>query len=166
MDKNGMFGSLLETGKNTVSDTAKTTVSDVSDSVQSQLGIQTEPSAFSPNSQPAAADTERTKEMVNEYYGVSDTGYRQQLQADIDVQEQLRKDREELKRLMDRHNTSYYEPLVNPPKEKPQERAAERVERQVQEDRWELQKKEEKKPPPVADLRRKMAHVELRSSAG
>ena len=165
MDKNGMFGGLLETGKSTVSDTAKTTVSDVSASVQSQLGIQSEPSTASSNDQPAIADTERTKEMVNEFYGVSDYQHGQPLQADVDVQEQLRKDREELRRLMDRHATSYYEPLINPPKEKPQERAAERVERQVQEDMWELQQKEEKKPPPVTDLWRKMAHAELRSSA-
>ncbi len=52
--------------------------------------------------------------------------------------------------LQKRHDEFYYEPLVNPKKDKPEERPAEKVEIEKQQEMVDLQKKEEKKPPPLS----------------
>ncbi|MEK7573222.1 MAG: hypothetical protein AAB531_02235 [Patescibacteria group bacterium] len=53
-------------------------------------------------------------------------------------------------KLQKRHDEFYYEPLVNPKGEKPEERPAEKVENEKQQEMVDLQKKEKDKPPPLA----------------
>lgn len=66
------------------------------------------------------------------------------------VAEQKAVDEQETAALRNRlHNETYYQPLIAPAKQQ-EERAAEKVEREKQEERWDLQKKEEKKPAPLA----------------
>lgn len=61
-------------------------------------------------------------------------------------------------------HSEYYQQLTNPPKQQ-EERPAEKIEREKQEERWELQKKEEEKPEPLA-IKREQGKAEKRPGAG
>lgn len=59
---------------------------------------------------------------------------------------------QKLSRLRQELHAKYYQNLINPPKQK-EEKPAEKVEREKNEERWELQEKEKKKPQPLAAQR-------------
>lgn len=161
MDKAGVFGEILEQGqsltdktgkavKKQIADTAKAAVSQVAGS-----GTQADQPG---QNQPPTAD----KNFVKDLYGIKDkkqpkssqlkppsqtsesSSEEVQDQKKIEEQQKLAKLRQEL------HQTTYYEPLINPKKEKPEERPAEKVEQEKQEEQFELQQKEKEKPAPLA----------------
>lgn len=131
-------------------------VSDTAKAATSQVGIS-----------PQAAD-QSTKNFVKDLYGAgkksqssgagsgsagqSPQAASPQSQTDAGLPkspEEQQKLQEIRSKLQKRHDEFYYEPLVNPKKDKPEERPAEKVEIEKQEDLIDLQKKEEKKPPPL-----------------
>ena len=165
MNRNDAFGEILEHGqsaakviKKQVADTAKATASQI-------VGGAAQADQAGQN-QPPGVD----KNFVKDLYGIKDNTQLQSKQAQpqspsqkatsdanptanpelardpkkIEEQQRLVKLRQEL------HQTTYYEPLVNPKKEKPEERPAEKVEGEKKQEQIELQQKEKKKPAPLA----------------
>lgn len=170
MDKNGVFGELLEKGQNTVSNTAKTTASDISNSVQSQVGIKSEQYSATPE------DLERTRDMVGEFYAPDNvqTGGLSDDAAGV----QIAKDKEELKKLIARqHGETYFEPLVQASVPNEGRGIKEEVQGPDITPKKEMpalgslgeinpESKGRGKPPSVTDLRRKMAYIEMRTTPG
>lgn len=128
-------------------------VSDTAKAATSQVGIS-----------PQAAD-QSTNDFVKDLYGSTDDSKKQsQTQTPQGAgddhnnppktPEEAEKQAEEKKKMLELrqklHNEVYYDPLVNPRKDKPKERPAEKVEKEKQEEMIDLRKKEEKKPPPLA----------------
>jgi hypothetical protein len=169
MDPNSAFGELIEKGQNaaanTVQTAAKNTASDVVSTVKGQITgknevtagkpqvqSQTQVSPQGPTPEPAQQvpleNGDFAKEMVSDFYSPSP----QTSQAALESQEQQQTDeklvrvRQEL--FQQQHNEVYYNEIANAgaPKE-PEERPADKVERQKMED---LQQKEDKKAPLVA----------------
>lgn len=92
----------------------------------------------------------KTKEFVKELYkplDKSELGKKDSVQKPAEETEE-----QKLARLRQELHRDYYQKLVNPPKH-PEEKAAEKVEREKNEERWELQEKEKKKPQPLAAQR-------------
>lgn len=94
--------------------------------------------------------TERTKEVVSEFYAKSDTNNIQsKTQEQMDTQEQLIKTREELRHFQDLHKETYYEPLIAYETKNPQqeESSSERVEKQEMQDLEEKNEKQKNMQP-------------------
>jgi hypothetical protein len=185
MDPNSTFGELIEKGQNaaanTVQNTAKNTASDVVNTVKGQITGKNEGTAGKPQVQSqtqasplpnvlpesgnaSSENGEFAREMVSDFYSPS----RQTSQAALEGREQQQTDeklikvRQELKNL---HMETYYNPLFEYENKKPEERPAEKVERQKMEDLQDLQQKEEKKALPIA-LQHAQTAIETRVSAG
>jgi hypothetical protein len=151
MDKHGMLGELLEKGqgaadsvKKSVSDTAKAAATQVTGIGGDKPGQNKTPSV--------------DKDFVKDLYGVKDETQVQSDSPDQAVaseQEQVKEqkkaeDQQEIARLRNKlHQETYYEPLVNPPKEE-EERPAEKIEKEKKIEEQELQQKEAEKPAPLA----------------
>lgn len=160
---------ILEQGKSTVANAVKSTVSDISGSVSSQVGLKSEPIVQN-QSQTALQDqvnqgesaqiqTQRTKEMVEDFYSPSDTTISANQQANAQAEEQqLAAVRQKL--YQELHNEVYYNPLfayehnLNKTESK-----AEELERQKQQEMQALEQKEADKPPPLA-VTRAQTHTE------
>ncbi|MGA2911823.1 MAG: hypothetical protein ABSE17_04320 [Candidatus Levyibacteriota bacterium] len=184
MDKNGMFGEMLEKGQQTVGNTVKSAVSDVAGSVAGQVGIKNEknsgqqkPQVQQPTQPPAensaaqAASSQETMELVKEFYAPSDdvqaTTAKNSQQEQVETQAKLTKLRQEL------HQETYYEPLIAYEKKKPgqqeEEGAAERVEKQEKEEKqkkMELEQKKAKEEQDIATNRAQRATEANRGVAG
>lgn len=85
------------------------------------------------------SEKDETKEFVKSLYGKSST---------LQVKPDQKKAEDELakKRLRQELHAQYYQRLVNPPKA-PEEKPAEKVEREKKQEMVDLQQKEKKKPP-------------------
>ncbi len=157
-------GELLEKGKQTASDAVRTTASDISTSISDQVGITNETNSSSQNQntnqgepqQQTLGENQRTKEMVQDFYSPSEDysgGVQTQTQTDeqklIDIRKKIHQER---------HNEVYYQQLISYEQTKPEERPAEKIERQQME---ELQLKEEKKQTELPNaLQRIQTHTE------
>ncbi len=162
-NKTGFFEEALETGTTLVKQTGKaagTAAADTTKSVVSQTGLST------------GGDT-TTDDFVKDLYGAgkknpqvgSNSSSNSQAtpvqdQASTDAPktpEEQQKLQEVRSKLQKRHDEFYYEPLVNPRKDKPEERPAEKVEIEKQQEMVDLQKKEDlpagrqgkRLPPPL-----------------
>jgi hypothetical protein len=166
IDKSGMFGEILEQGQ-TVGKAVKKQIADTAKTVASQVtGVNQNPSQAQPV--PGKVD----ENFVKDLYGVKDetnqTSQKPKTQQSsvqgnqgnqnqknqitpeeandpkkMEEKQRLAKLRQEL------HMKTYYEPTFNPPK-KQEERPAEKVEKEKQEEQMELAKKQEEKPKPIA----------------
>ncbi len=86
--------------------------------------------------------------------------------TETDKQQKELKDQQSLEALRQRLHGEYYQRLTNPPKQKEEERPAEKVEREKKEERWELEQKEKKKPPPLAVQRERTKAESFRGVSG
>ena len=193
MDKNGMFGEMLERGQQTVQKTVKSAVSDVAGSVGSQIGIKTEASpdaqgnaqnqgqtsAQAQNQQPGevpqvqAASTEETKQFVKEFYAPSaefpesltpELAQKMQQDDQLKTQQKMANLRHEL------HKSEYYDPLIahetKKPEEQEDENAAKRVEKQEQEEEQKKMELEEKKAKEDKDIATTRAQTKTEANRG
>jgi hypothetical protein len=166
MDKHGMFGEMLEQGQSAIK-TAKKQMADTAKAAASQLGGNSQSSDQA--SQPGQVDQDQqvdNTQFVKDLYGIqgkksssaqttqANQTNNQQLDSTKVSEDQDPKKIEEKQKLaklrQELHQEVYYDPLVNPKKEKPEERPAEKLEKEKQIEQMELQKKEEKKPAPLA----------------
>lgn len=156
MDKTGMFGEILEQGqsaaksvKKQIADTAKAAASQVAGcGVKADLPDQ---------NQPPGVD----KNFVKDLYGIKDAKKATSSQKPTETQSadasksvpQDQKKLEEKQKLaklrQELHQTTYYEPLIHPKKEKPEERPAEKLEQEEKKEEFELEQKKAKEPPPL-----------------
>lgn len=158
MNKGGVLNAeeALESGISLAKKAGKgvsSAVSDTAKAATSQIGVS-----------PQAQD-QSTKDFVKDLYGAGkknqQSGNNQSLNSQAELPQSqtdagLPKSPEEQQKLAEvrsklqkRHDEFYYKPLVNPSKDKPEERPAEKVEIEKQQEMIDLQKKEEKKPPPL-----------------
>lgn len=158
MDKSGMMGEILEKGqglagnvKKQVTDTVKAAASQVAGSTTG-------------TDQVAPGQTPNVDEFVKDLYGIKEQVQPKTPQANSDKQVEMPdseqaqdpkkiEEQQKLAKLrQDLHRETYYDPLVNPPKEKPEEeeRAAVKVEKEDEMEKLEEKEKERKKPPPLA----------------
>lgn len=98
-----------------------------------------------------------TQDIVKSLYGIQD-GKKELSKEEQKRQEELlakhkAKSPEEIQQIQklkqELHQTTYYQPLVTPPKQ-PEEKPVEKIEREKKEEEFELQKKEKEKPTPLA----------------
>lgn len=144
MNPNDVLGEVLEKGQKT----AVSAASDVSGSVQSQIGIANESATNLPQ-------TDRTKEMVKDFYSPSDDTSQNpttEEQEKYQTDQKLAKVRQKLHQ--EQHNEVYFNQLQNAgaPKQH-EETTVEKLEKEEKNERWELQQKEAEKPPPLAAQR-------------
>lgn len=139
-DNSGILGEILEQGTSVVKQTIKQvakTPSDLAKAASKQIG-------GDKKTPPAVDEKAETEKLVKGLYKPSiKTQPKDSNQKPEETEEQkIAKLRQEL-------HANYYRNLTNPPKA-PEEKPAEKVEREKKEERWELQEKEKKKPPPLA----------------
>jgi hypothetical protein len=179
MDKNGMFGELLEQGQQTVQNTVKSTVS----TVAGQIGVQNktnnvhqpqdqsqQPQALqsSESANVEAASTPETMDLVKEFYAPSSDAQASvnPAQEQAETQAKLAQLRQEL------HSAEYYEPLIAYETKKPgqgEEATAEKLEREEQEEEQEemvLEQKKAKDDQDIATIRAQTAIESNRGAAG
>lgn len=160
MSKSGVIGAeeALESGVSLTKKAGKgiaKSASDTAKAATSQLGITT-------------ASDQDTKDFVKDLYGQGskkqlttnnqnsqNTSAQSSSQKTSDDAGSLKSPEEQQKlaevrtKLQKRHDEVYYQPLINPSKP-PEERPAEKVENEKQEEMQELEVKKKEKPPPLA----------------
>ncbi|MCL5432735.1 MAG: hypothetical protein M1524_01300 [Patescibacteria group bacterium] len=160
---------------NAPSDLAKTAGSQITGGSDQPAQAPNEPSTIQQN----ADQTKQTQDVVKSLYGVGDKNTNQsssqqsqQNQIRKITEEHPEKTPEELQKLQklrqELHQTTYYQPLTNPPKP-PEERQGEKIQKEEEEKKKmeELQIKEEKKKePPVAVQRAKNKTEMFRGASG
>lgn len=177
MQKLGMFEDAIESGTTTVKKVAKQTVSDLTKSAKGQVAgnSQANDQASDQGTNEQGASNQMTDDQrvqfLKDLYGKSDKTQAKKQNDDKSgasravsqnttqkvlgispsdpnknlTPEELTK----LESLRSQLHGSYYEDLIN--SQKPaEEPVAEKLEREEQEEGWELQKKEKEKPPPLA----------------
>lgn len=177
MNKSGFFGEALEMIAEEAGQAKKIAISQVTGK-QGQSGKQTQgqkatsqtktPSdtASSTPAKPieASGDSkttdQSTADVVKHLYGQAPSV------TDSEKQQKELKDQQNLEALRQRLHGEYYQRLTNPPKQKEEERPAEKVEREKKEERWELEQKEKKKPPPLAVQRERTKAESFRGASG
>lgn len=160
MKKGGILGEVLEQGGTLLKQTGKAlikTPADLTKTAGSQINpvpdnTQGESTQQKSDDQKAKQD----KDFVKELYGLGEqpkkeTEHEKSIKKLAEKNPQ--KSQEDIQKLaqlrQELHKTTYYQPLVNPQK-KEEERPAEKIENEKKKERWELQEKEAKKPPPLA----------------
>jgi len=192
MDKNGIFGEILETGQQT----AKNTITSTANSVAGQLGIGGKSEAVSPDNQgqaqaqqrqaggvqnqppteapkPQAASTEDTKQFVKEFYAPSvdlpenltpELTQQMEQKAQAETAQKLANLRHEL------HKGEYFDPLFAHEEKKEQEEdegsAAKRVEKQEKEEEQKKMELEEKKAKDDEDIAKVRAQTKTEANRG
>lgn len=168
---NIQLGELIEKGQNTATGALKSTVSDISDSVSGQIGIKNEPTTQAQTqvqSQPqdqtgqqgesAQIQTERTKEMVKDFYSPSGDISQNNPQVGVIEDQQLAQVRQKL--YQEQHNETYYDPLfayehnLNKTESKTDE-----LEREKKQEMLDLEQSQADKPPPLV-VQRAQTHIE------
>ncbi len=145
MNTNSVVGEILETGVSAVKQTGKTVagaVSDTGKAAASQITRRSKDTQDIVKSLYAQSDQDTDQSPIKSSNQNAQQSEDNTPEA-IDKKKKLEELRQEL------HNEVYYDPLVNPPKSKEEERPAEKVEREEMEEIQDLQKKEKEKPPPL-----------------
>ncbi len=146
MGNDTVFEEVLETGGSKAKQAGKSTIGAISDAGKAAA------------SQIAGVRDKNTQDVVKELYGktdqntdsASDKSVNQNSQQPEDNTPQgieKKKKLEELRQQL--HREVYYDPLVNLPKQKEEEKPAEKIEREKMQEMQDLQKKEKDKPPPL-----------------
>ena len=183
MDKNGMFGELLEQGQQTVQNTVKTAVSDVAGTVAGQIGVQNKTNnVHQPQDQsqqhqapqsaenviPQASSSPETMELVQEFYAPSGD-----VKAPINPAKEQAETQARLAQLrQELHSGEYYEPLIAYETKKPgqgEEGVAEKIEREEKEEeqgKMVLEEKKAKQDQDIATSRAQRAVESNRGAAG
>lgn len=190
MDKNGIFGEMLERGQQTVTSSVKTVASDVASQMgfgknesspdnqgqpqnQGQQNGQVQQQVSEESSISQAASTEETKQLVREFYAPSSDlpenltpeMQQQMLQKDqVESQQRIANLKHEL------HKSEYYDPLIAHEAKREEEEeddgAAKRVEKQEQEEEQERMRLEEKKAKDDQDIATTRAQTKTEANRG
>ena len=169
MDKNGILGEVLEKGQTVIQKTGKAVANSAAGTVKTAVGQvagdtngQGESSAVGSDKQ-TASDKAETDQLVKELYAPSKSpdGHApaENQQREADTKAKLASVRQKL------HDEVYYEPLINSAKPQ-EERPAEKVEREKKQEMHDLQKKEAKKPTPLAVQRAQQTAEKFRGVSG
>ncbi len=147
MSKGGILSGeeALESGISLIKKSGKVATAAVSDSVKA-AGSQ------------ISGRSQDTQDIVKSLYSESDenldqnsnkTSNQNPQQPEDNTPEGLEKKKKLAELRQQLHNEVYYDPLVNPPKPKEEERPAEKVEKEKQKEMIELEEKKKKEPPPL-----------------
>ncbi len=145
-----------------VSEESKKTVKSVGQQV---VGIESAPDANAENpgrektSAMQANKSKENQELLKAMYGKSETDSANTPLTGVS------QDNQKLAQLRQQFQRDYWERTFNSPKREPEEKPAEKVEREKEEERWKLQEKEKKKPPPLA-VSREQNKTESRVGSG
>jgi len=134
----------LETGVSTAKRGAKTVASAVSDTgkaAASQITGRSKDTQDIVESLYAQSEKEKDKSQGVEVQGSNNQP--ENTPEGLEKKKKLQELRQQL------HNEVYYDPLVNPPKPKEEERPAEKVEKEKMQNLKEDEQKKEEKPPPL-----------------
>lgn len=177
----GVVGTLTKqigkTAAEEVKKTAKATVSQIGGIEQNKEGQGGSPEEAGKD-QAEQASTQANQDIVKEMYAPSAPAQQKkeepknpsQQMAQSVAEKSPDKTPEEIQQIVAArqrlHNETYYDPLVNPPKQQEEERTAEKIENEKEKERWELQEKEKKKPPPLAVDREQNKTEKFRGASG
>jgi len=146
MNRNKIIGEILETGGSIAKKSGRAIAKTAGDAAKEATTQIT-----------GAGSSVSNEEIVKNLYGIKNDGEGAGLKNSQDHQQisdqESSKTPEEQKKLMELrkklHDEVYYDPLINPKKPQEEERPAEKVEHEKQEEMINLQKKEKEKPPPI-----------------
>lgn len=156
----------MEKGQSAVKKTGKAAVDSAAATVKAATNQIAGDSAGNLGSNEAKAnDKTQTEELVKELYAPSKPQDSQNLplaepQSKTEEQTRLANVRQKL------HDEVYYQPLIQGQKAKQEERPAEKVEKEKKQELVDLQKKEAKKPPPIAVQRAQQIAEKFRGVSG
>ncbi len=169
MNKQGLFGEILEKGQATVSDTAravKDQLTGFGKAAKNQVVPNQESNQKPDTTNQAVSETndstnkKYTKDMVKHLYGVDDSQKKDENQKlRKEVSSTKTEDEKKIQELKKRLHSEYYQKLIHPPKPK-EERPAEKQEREKKQEMQDLEQKDAKKPPPLA-VRKAQTSVEI-----
>lgn len=172
MDKNGVLGEILEKGQSAVQKTGKTAADSAKSAVKTAVGqVAGDSNQPGPNEingavsdNQTASDKAQNDEFVKELYAPSKPQNSQNTEdnqrAQTEEQAKLAGVRQKL------HDEVYYQPLIQGQKARQEERPAEKVEREKKQEMQDLQKKETKKPGPIAVQRAQQTAEKFRGVSG
>jgi len=174
MDSNNVLSEVLEKGQSAVGKTgkavvdsatgaAKAAVNQVAGDFGNQVGTN-ETNATVSDQQQTANDKAQTEELVKDLYAPSKSKNTQnpipaEPQSKSEEQARLASVRQKL------HDEVYYQPLIQGKKTQ-EERPAEKVEKEKKQELHDLQKKEAKKPAPIAVQRAQQTAEKFRGVSG
>ncbi len=169
MDKNGVFGEVLERGQSVVQKTGKAVAGSAAGAVKTAAGQvagdfgQAKDNTPAPDQQ-TAGDKTQTDELVKELYAPSKPQDNQNKvtnpQSETEEKVKLAGVRQKL------HDEVYYKPLINREKPREEERPAEKVEKEKKLEMQDLRQKEAKKPAPLAVQRAQQTAEKFRGVSG
>lgn len=169
MNPNDILGETIEKGQKTVKQVASATAGSVTGAVKTAVGQVAGDSKSGKDNVPspdqqATSDKAQNDELVKELYAPSQPQNGQNLpsaepQSKTEEQAKLASIRQKL------HDEVYYEPLIQGSKSQ-EERPAEKVEREKKQEMQNLQKKEAKKPAPIAVQRAQQTAEKFRGVSG
>ena len=185
MDDTTILGSTLGQLGQTVKQTAKQVVKlpeEMARDAGGQLGVINQDKNGAQEDKPQSqwkSDEERIK-FLKDLYGSSDQNSTVKQNPSEEVVSSVKPsadakamaDKEEQRKLMEfrnqLHKENYYDPTFNPknPSAGGEERPAEKVENEKKQEMQDLQKKEERKPPPLAVVREQNKAEMFRGAAG
>lgn len=157
---------VLEQGKSASVNAVKTTVSDISTTVSDQVGISNETNSTTQNQNQqrqepintALEENQRTRELISDFYSPSEDYAVKNSQTVPQTDDQkLAEVRQKLHQEL--HNEVYYQNLISYEQSKPEERPAEKMERQEMEELQIKQQKQQTQELPVA-VRMAQTHTE------
>lgn len=164
MDTNNVLGEILEKGQSAVQKSAKTVADSASNVVKTTASQATGQDQGEQNIQDNAQkanDKAQVADMVKDIYSPSNPNVKapSKEQAEAEDKAKLVSLRQKL------HDEVYYQPLIAGQKAQ-EERPAEKVEREKVQEMQDLQKKEDKKPTPLAVQRAQQSAEKFRGVSG
>ena len=184
MDKNSVFGEVLEKGQtavtNAVTNTANNTANDISQTIAEQVGIaaksQVQQSGQSQSSQATGAGdnigganpSEATREIVEDFYSPSDNVSSNNNQAPLQTSEPQTQAKlaSVRKQLQNQHDEVYYDPLFSYENKKPEPSKADVIEQEESQKMQALAIEQQKKDGDIAKTRAQIAVEANRGVAG
>jgi hypothetical protein len=164
MDSNNILGEILEKGQSVGQKTGKAVTDSAAGAVKTAAGqITGDSSQPGMNETNAVSDKAQNEEFVKELYAPSKPQDGQNPEANQKAQAEEQAKLAGVRQKL--HDEVYYQPLIQGTKSQ-EERPAEKVERERKEEMQDLQKKENKKPGPVAVQRAQQSAEKFRGASG
>ena len=174
MNSNDILGEAMEKGQSAVKKTGKVVADSAAGAVKTAVNQvvgdsnqsgSNETNATVSDQQQVVSDKAQNDELVKELYAPSKPKNTQnpilaEPQSKPEEQAKLANVRQKL------HDEVYYEPLIQGQKAKQEERPAEKVEKEKKQELVDLQKKEAKKPAPIAVQRAQQTAEKFRGVSG
>jgi hypothetical protein len=173
MDKNNALGEILEKGQTVVKNSGKAVVNSAAGMAKAAAGQvagdanqsgSNEANTAIPDQEQVASDKAQTEELVKDLYAPSkpQSGQKPVVKPQSETEEKakLASVRQKL------HDEVYYQPLIQGQKSQQEERPTEKAEREKEQGLQDLQKKEAKKPAPIAVQRAQQTAEKFRGVSG